>query len=413
MPASQNQDEPSGPDAASHTNFRAAPGNIEKEWRAASGLQPELGFGGKIETSRHNRPDMDPARKPGIYGVVASPSSASLAPTPAIMTTLPGPAPDVHSPKSSNSNRTPDQRSTDVNKPLFALKPAFPSGPPQRSRASLSSSEDTNRDLSGYPREDINHSAMLSDGFSAMQWPQGQDMVVSTLKFSQGQQLGPLDRIAEPALPIANSQPCHSSRSVERSSIENSNDYSTSDVPVTGPGLHVFGLSPASSSSTDVTEDTESEYTSSESELGPASSAIDPLTRQLLAILMAGWLWNSIALDLHKLAEDCRKCPPDSSTGQVGRRAGKRPEKKSASQSSGSSKHEGPVDDSDHEDEDDDESREGRWNNRMVEGSPGEPRLLACPFNKMDPMRYSALNQREVEYRNCSSGHWTTIPRLK
>src|SRR4051812_9354691 len=172
MPASQDQDEPSGPDAASRTNLRAAPNNIEKALQAASESRLELGFRGEMETPKHNRPDTDSAGKPGIHVVVASPSSDSLAPTPAIITTLPGRTRNAHTSKSSNPSRAQDRRSTNVNNPRFALTSVFPPGPPQRSVAGLLSSEDANRDLSGYPREDIDHTIMLSDGFSTMQWPQ-------------------------------------------------------------------------------------------------------------------------------------------------------------------------------------------------------------------------------------------------
>ena len=40
-------------------------------------------------------------------------------------------------------------------------------------------------------------------------------------------------------------------------------------------------------------------------------------------------------------------------------------------------------------------------------------RLLACPFNKSNPQRYSDRNNREMEYRGCSSCYITSIPRLK
>jgi hypothetical protein len=40
-------------------------------------------------------------------------------------------------------------------------------------------------------------------------------------------------------------------------------------------------------------------------------------------------------------------------------------------------------------------------------------RLLACPFNKMDPSRYSEVNTEEKNYRGCSSCYLTTISRLK
>jgi hypothetical protein len=40
-------------------------------------------------------------------------------------------------------------------------------------------------------------------------------------------------------------------------------------------------------------------------------------------------------------------------------------------------------------------------------------RLLACPYHKYDPQRYSELNIREKEYRGCSSCYLIDINRLK
>ena len=43
----------------------------------------------------------------------------------------------------------------------------------------------------------------------------------------------------------------------------------------------------------------------------------------------------------------------------------------------------------------------------------GNPRLLACPFSKLDFARYSHKNAREINYRGCSSCVLTDISRLK
>jgi hypothetical protein len=40
-------------------------------------------------------------------------------------------------------------------------------------------------------------------------------------------------------------------------------------------------------------------------------------------------------------------------------------------------------------------------------------RLLACPYCKYDPTRYSERNQEEKDYRRCASSYLTTISRLK
>lgn len=46
-------------------------------------------------------------------------------------------------------------------------------------------------------------------------------------------------------------------------------------------------------------------------------------------------------------------------------------------------------------------------------GTVDDGKLLACPYSKFDPARYSELNTIEMQYRGCSSCFLTTIPRLK
>lgn len=48
------------------------------------------------------------------------------------------------------------------------------------------------------------------------------------------------------------------------------------------------------------------------------------------------------------------------------------------------------------------------------DGNPNN-QLFACPYAKYDPDRYSHVNidRDEAEYRNCSTGYWTSISRLK
>ena len=41
------------------------------------------------------------------------------------------------------------------------------------------------------------------------------------------------------------------------------------------------------------------------------------------------------------------------------------------------------------------------------------PRVLACPYSKFDPQRYSTFNLREKPYRRCSSMYLINISRLK
>jgi hypothetical protein len=71
-------------------------------------------------------------------------------------------------------------------------------------------------------------------------------------------------------------------------------------------------------------------------------------------------------------------------------------------------------------DGDDDNNRDGQSRKRRRQDPDSIPdkdapnlRLLACPYHKYDPQRYSELNIREKEYRGCSSCYLIDINRLK
>lgn len=145
---------------------------------------------------------------------------------------------------------------------------------------------------------------------------------------------------------------------------------------------------------------------------GPTSVALDLLRRQLTTCLLACLLWNSVSFDVQNLAETIRKCAQTSCPGQAPRRAGKRRLTECSSQSNSSSERRESGDESDHGGED--ASGRRRRKNRRLDNSPSRsPTPLACPFYKMDPIRYSGLNASEKEYRKCSSGYWPDISRLK
>ena len=50
---------------------------------------------------------------------------------------------------------------------------------------------------------------------------------------------------------------------------------------------------------------------------------------------------------------------------------------------------------------------------KQVSQSSMSQRLLACPYSKFDPARYSERNQHEKQYRGCSGRYLTDISRLK
>ena len=70
------------------------------------------------------------------------------------------------------------------------------------------------------------------------------------------------------------------------------------------------------------------------------------------------------------------------------------------------------TDDENDHDENDEPPRK-RPSARREYGAANDGKLLACPYSKFDPGRYSERNTTEMQYRNCSSCFLTSIPRLK
>jgi hypothetical protein len=67
----------------------------------------------------------------------------------------------------------------------------------------------------------------------------------------------------------------------------------------------------------------------------------------------------------------------------------------------------------DSEDADEDESRNAKRQRRRSASSDSSKLLLACPYFKMDSVRYSERNLQEQCYRGCASKLLRNIPRLK
>lgn len=194
---------------------------------------------------------------------------------------------------------------------------------------------------------------------------------------------------------------------------------SASASPATTPGLFLSGQqhdrrtpSMSSTISTGLSDVGLSEDVSPEEIHGPTSVVLDSLRRQLTTYLLARLLWNSISVDVQTLVEAIRKCAPTSCPRQAPRGAGKRRLTESSSQSNSSSLRGESGGESDHGGEDA-PGRRRRKKQRLDDSSSRSPPSLACPFHKMDPIRYSRLNVNEKEYRICSGGYWPDISRLK
>jgi hypothetical protein len=345
-------------------------------------------------------------------------------------------APDL---SDSISPRTREQRSTGANSDAFSSMPeSGPDPAPDSPRHLIAdgdvvgstqvSGSDLEQDLYGYPAvvddnvrdpvrlssQRVGHPTTMNAEWSAVRRSQSEDVLIPNdpdLDFFEDEDFPPAEQSIEHSLTHGDSLSCDLLSLHEPSKVDGRMDLFVSDSPVTRPGLHMTLIS-TSTASTDGTDSTDSDYLRSENEYEPLSAAMNSLMRQLITCLLAGWLWNFIALDFNDLVESLRKCPPGSTAGKAGKGAGKRRLMESPRQDNSSSKHRDSDDQSDHEG--DGQSRRRRRRIRKADdSSPTSPRLLACPFHKMDPLRFSMLNEREKEYRRCPSGYWPDINRLK
>jgi hypothetical protein len=338
----------------------------------------------------------------------------------------------------SSSTGTQEQRSTGAHSNELSFMPESATDAEQDSPRRLTAAgnilgstrvppSDLEQDSSGHPtvvEDNIRDSVRLSSQrgghpttmnaeLSAVRPSRSEDVVLpsdSDLDIPEGHDFRPAQQSTE-LLTHGVSQSCELSQSHKPSQVDTRKDSCVSDSPVTRPGLHMRLIS-TSTTSTDGTDSTDSDYLSSENEYEPLSMAINSLMRQLITCLLAGWLWNLIALDFNNLVESLRKCPQGSAAGQAGKSTGKKRLMESPRQDDHSSMHRDIDNESDHEG--DGQSRRRRRKIQKADNSsPTSPRLLACPFHKMYPLRFSELNEREKEYRGCSSGYWPNISRLK
>jgi hypothetical protein len=198
-----------------------------------------------------------------------------------------------------------------------------------------------------------------------------------------------------------------------------SKDSSVSASPLSTPGLDVTGfqerlrsISNPSTPSTDPSECSDSEKMPSKNEPRPGSVAPDALMVELTTCLLFSWFYYPIVLDFPRLVENFRKCPNGSGADQPNGSPGNRPLVESHHQDQNGSFWVEHGDEGSQED--DDQSKQPEQSSQKTCDSPKRPpRPLACPFHKMDPLRYSGRNELEKEYRNCASGYYQDISRLK
>jgi hypothetical protein len=307
-----------------------------------------------------------------------------------------------------------DQQSLDSDHPQPPSMSVRPPGSRRNSSSVLNSIEDTDRDSLGPPKDFVGQFIVDKSDCPTVQRPQSADMIHSHITMKnmlQDELVGPPQVSAEPVrVPTE-------SRSFNSRNEHTTEEYSASQSTLPEMELQINKLEDALSSastsnmsSTEVTEATDSENPSSEDEHGQMNVLTGRLKRHLTARLVASWLCDCIAIEFHNLANNFQRCPQGSDTRQAGRIASKRPLMGSPHQSNNNSSGAGTGDDR----ERDDQSRRPRRKIQKVhDSSTSSPRLLACPFHKMNPIRYSGLNEWEKEYRKCSSGYWPDISRLK
>jgi hypothetical protein len=311
----------------------------------------------------------------------------------------------------------PDRRSPNLDHTQLLSMPVCPPGSRENSPSVLNAMEDTDLDSLGPPKNHVGQFIVNNSDCPALPGPQSAGMTnysVTVEGVPQDELVGPLQVSAEPVR-----------IQMEPESFNSGNEHSTGECSASRSTLPETGLqmteledalssvSTSNMSSAEVTEATDSENPSSEDEHDQMSFPAGPLKRHLTARLVASWLCISIMIELHNLANNFQRCPQGSSdSGQAGRTASKRSLMDSPHQSNNNSSGAETGDESDPE-RDDQSRRPRRKMQKVHDSSTRPPRLLACPFHKMNPIRYSELNGREKEYRRCSSGYWPDISRLK
>jgi hypothetical protein len=415
-------------DSFSYFTLNSALSDVDRGLQAHRQTQLDVGPTEQdgFSQTRHSGPDT--SFKPDIRRVVAFPSPVNAATNLTSMTLRPQHACDAPASLDTTSSRAVDQRFREVTNPRLASMEVSRPDPPQGTPRTSPLLEGIGRDLPGLPNDDAGHFLVNMPRSSSLPRPKSVKSILPSMpprNISQDEYVTPSRQSAKSVQIHLETLQCDFSTLLSPGSKNSDIDCPVSVSPVTRPGLNVIGhqdeLRTFSSSSTystpstaftDVSEATHSDDTSSENEHEPGFIAINSFMRQLVTSLLASWLWNSMSLDFHNLAHNVRKCPQESGAGEASTIIRKRGLTESSSQSNSSPSRVESGDESDHEG-DDQSRRRRRKTQKANDSSTRPPRLLACPFYKLNPIRYSGLNQREREYRKCASGTWPDISRLK
>jgi hypothetical protein len=302
------------------------------------------------------------------------------------------------------------------------LEPASVPGPlppvPRYPRRTLSPIDRSDQDLLIFPRNDNGHSNDVPD-LCAATGPQRGGLIMSSGCEGDTWRDENVEHVRQGATAAPTQMDTLSndiSSALSLSSGISNTAYSASVSPMIRPGLNLDGqqqhnmrtLSISSTAPTRLSDVSFLDDASPKDVPGPMSAMLDSLRKWLTTCLLARLLWNSLSFDVHNLGKAVRKCPHTSRSEQPPRDTGKRPLTEPSPQSDSSSWPEESGDESDHQGH-----RRRKKKNQRLDDSPSRSLpLLACPFHKMDPIRYSGLNAVEKEYRICSSGYWPDISRL-
>jgi hypothetical protein len=389
----------------------------DKELEAPCESQPVIGCSRQADLPqpRHLGPDIV-SKHEESHQASASQRSANKIQGRASTPIPSGRARDSRDSLDASSCGNQDQQSLDSDHSQLLNMPVCLPDSRRSSPSVLNSMEDTDRDSLRPPKDHVGQFIVNNSNCPAMPRPPGADIIPSRITMKdmpQDELAGPLQVSAEPVR-IQMGPGSFNSGNIH-SNDEGSASQSTlpeMELQMTELGDALCSVSTSNMSSAEVTEATDSENPSSDDEHDQMSFPAGPLKRHLTARLVAGWLCDSILIEFHNLANNFQRCPPGSGTGEAGRIASKRSLMDPPHQSNNNSSGAETGDESDQER--DDHPRRPRGGMQKADGSSTKsPRLLACPFHKMNPIRYSGLNEREKEYRKCSSGYWPDISRLK
>jgi hypothetical protein len=390
---------------------------LDKELEVPCEPQPVIGRSEQADLPRPKHPGADIVSKHKEYHQAsASRRSTNKIQGYAITPILSERARDALDSLDASSCGNRDQQSLDSDHSQLLSMSVCPPGSRRNSPSVLNSIEDTDRDSLGPPKDFVGQFIVDNSDCPAMRRSQSANMIHSRIAMKN---MLRDDLVRPPQVSVEPVRIPMESGSFNSRNEHSTEEYSASQSTPAEVELQMNELEDALSSvstsnmsSVEVTETTDSENPSSEDEHDQMEFPAGRLKRHLTARLVASWLCDSIVIEFHNLANNFQRCSQGSDTGQAGRIASKRSLIGSPHQSNNNSSGAETGDESDQK-RDDQSRRPRRKIQKVHDSSTSSPRLLACPFHKMNPIRYSGLNEREKEYRTCSSGYWPGISRLK